>query len=573
MRRLLNNKSRLLTVVLSAGLVFALVGCPKGGEGGKGAAVAGGESSGAGSALTQTVKKKIDVEFYVMSQCPYGTQVMKGISPVLPKLGADINFTADFIGKDQGGKLTSMHGQSEVDGNKIQLCAMKYYADGYKYMGLLDCMNKNMRAIPGNWEGCAKEAKLDVAKLKACFEGQEATDLLRASYKKAKQKGASGSPTIFINGKKYKGKRGPNDFTRGICQGFPANDRPKLCADIPAPPPPVKFAIKIISDKRCPRDLCKPPQVWQSRLKGMCEGAEIKLVDYNDEEGKKVYKELEVGLLPAILFGKEVKKADNYKRLARFLKPKGDWLLFRSGAKFDPTKEICSNKKDDTGNGKVDCDDPDCTNDLLCRKEIPNKLDLFVMSQCPYGVKALNAMKEVLKNFGEQIDFTIHYIATEEGNGFKSLHRQPEVDDDIRELCAIKMQPKKHKYMDYILCRNGQIEQDMKNRRAKPPKKPDPAAWKTCVEKSGLNMKKMEACSTGDEGKNLLRASIKMPNSLQIGASPTWLANNKHKFQGIDPERVRQNLCKHNPKLKNCDKKLSGPPPRKRGGGGGGSCK
>ena len=33
---------------------------------------------------------------------------------------------------------------------------------------------------------------------------------------------------------------------------------------------------------------------------------------------------------------------------------------------------------------------------LLCREEKKNALDVFVMSQCPYGVLGLDAMKEVL---------------------------------------------------------------------------------------------------------------------------------------------------------------------------------
>jgi hypothetical protein len=42
-----------------------------------------------------------------------------------------------------------------------------------------------------------------------------------------------------------------------------------------------------------------------------------------------------------------------------------------------------------------------------------------------------------------------------------------------------------------------------------------------------------------------------------MAASPTWLANNKFKFSGVDPETIKSNLCAHN-KLKGCENKLSG---------------
>jgi predicted DsbA family dithiol-disulfide isomerase len=110
--------------------------------------------------------------------------------------------------------------------------------------------------------------------------------------------------------------------------------------------------------------------------------------------------------------------------------------------------------------------------------------------------------------------------------------------------------------MDYILCRN-------KNIRSK--------EWQKCTGDNGIDTDVIRECFEGEEGKTLLREDIKMAKGLGISASPTWLVNNKYKFQGIDAETVRKNLCKHNEDLNNCDKKLSGPPKRKRGGGG--ACK
>jgi glutaredoxin len=535
----INRKHLLPTAAIAIVALLNLAGCSKGKEG------------------TDTVtSEKVKVEFYVMSQCPYGKQVEDGIAPVLKKLGANIDFRLDFIGKQRGGKLTSMHGENEVNGDKIQLCAVKHAPNNY--MDMISCMNKNMRAIPNGWEACAKEAGLKVDQLKTCYEGQEGTDLLKASFSRAAKRGARGSPTIYIADQPYKGKRSERDFTRAICSAF-TKDGPKLCDNFPKPPPQAKVPITILSDKRCRE--CSAP-MWKHRFTGLFPTAEIKILYYSSDEGRKLYADLGLEKLPAIIMGKEVEKTHGYARVKRRLRPVGDYLSYRVGAKFDPTKEICDNGKDDTNNGIVDCADSDCADALVCRKEIAKKLDVFVMSHCPHGVRALDVMKEVLENFGNEINFEVHFIASAKGDGFESLHKQPEVDENIRELCAIKHYRKNYKYMDYVLCRNKNIRS---------------TDWQSCTGKNKINTKVMEKCINGEEGKSLLRKDIQFAQELGITASPTWVANNRFKFSGDNAETVRRNMCQHNKGLKNCDKKLSGPQIRRgRGGcdcGGGGSCK
>ena len=60
------------------------------------------------------------------------------------------------------------------------------------------------------------------------------------------------------------------------------------------------------------------------------------------------------------------------------------------------------------------------------------------MAWCPYGVRAVNALKEVLPHFRGRLRLDIHYIATRTASGFSALHGQPEVDENIRQLCVKK---------------------------------------------------------------------------------------------------------------------------------------
>ncbi|MEM4398034.1 MAG: hypothetical protein QW757_05425, partial [Candidatus Woesearchaeota archaeon] len=61
--------------------------------------------------------KKAKLDFYVMSQCPYGVQVENAIKPVLDKLGDAVDFSVNFIATDLGnGNFQSLHGNNEVLG-------------------------------------------------------------------------------------------------------------------------------------------------------------------------------------------------------------------------------------------------------------------------------------------------------------------------------------------------------------------------------------------------------------------------------------------------------------------------
>jgi len=297
----------------------------------------------------------------------------------------------------------------------------------------------------------------------------------------------------------------------------------------------------VLNDKRC--DECDTSRIITS-LKELFPDAEVTEVDYKTPEGKALYEETGIEFLPAVLFKESVKDSDNYANIERYLEEKGDYLSLRIGASFDPTAEICDNGIDDTGNGKIDCEDETCATQMICRENIPERLDVFVMSQCPFGTRALDSMKEVLENFKGQIDFHVNYIATENPDGsFRSLHGQAEVDEDIRELCAIEHYPDNYKYMDYIWCRNKDIKSE---------------DWEGCAKEAGMDVNVIKTCFEGDEGGQLLSENLKFAEELGIGASPTWLANNRHKFSGIDAETIKTNYCKVNPELVGCEAILSG---------------
>ena len=354
---------------------------------------------------------------------------------------------------------------------------------------------------------------------------------------------------MFLNDQPYKGGRTELDFFKAICNAF-EGEKPKACDDIPEPK---TVNLVVLDDKRCEECKAITPAVL-SQLKTIFPGLKTESVDYSTEEGKKLYESTGVTFLPALLFEKNVEEGEGYNNIQMYLEPTGDYQNLKMGANFDPTKEICDNKIDDTGNEKVDCDDDNCKEAMVCREEKPGHLQVFIMSDCPYGRKAIEALKEVVDNFdkeGEDVGYEVHYIASESGDGFDSLHGQYEVDENIIQLCVEKHSS--DAWLDYLYCRS-----------TKGVKGKD---WKECAEETKVDADSVQTCFDGGEGKALLKEDIKLANALGVGGSPTWLANNKYQFGGIYADDIKGKFCKYNSGLKGCDAVLttaaasSGPAP------------
>ena len=71
------------------------------------------------------VSEKVKLDFHIMSKCPFGVKVVQALMPVMEKMGDNIDLNIEYIGREKDGELTSMHGEPEVQGDMLQLCARK----------------------------------------------------------------------------------------------------------------------------------------------------------------------------------------------------------------------------------------------------------------------------------------------------------------------------------------------------------------------------------------------------------------------------------------------------------------
>ncbi|MDD2753419.1 MAG: hypothetical protein PHT44_02330 [Candidatus Portnoybacteria bacterium] len=182
---------------------------------------------------------KPDVELFVMSYCPYGLQIEKGILPVVELLESKINFQLKFVDY-------AMHGQKEIDENLRQYCIQKKGLD--KLDAYLSCFVKQ-----GDSNFCLSAAKVDVASCVGQTDAQFKINAKAADKSQWRNSsfppfdinqadnaryGVQGSPALVINGKMVQPNRNPQSLLDAVCSAFtnkPGECDEKLSSVEPAP--------------------------------------------------------------------------------------------------------------------------------------------------------------------------------------------------------------------------------------------------------------------------------------------------------------------------------------------------
>ncbi|MFZ2192744.1 MAG: DsbA family protein [Candidatus Moraniibacteriota bacterium] len=184
------------------------------------------------------------VELFIMSYCPYGTQIQKGIIPVVETLGAKMNYSMKFVSY-------AMHEKVELDENLKQYCIGKN--EPAKLSAYLKCFLKDSKQA----EACVKSAGVNAVKLTSCVSATDKQFKVSEKYadkstwsggqfptfdvnKEDNVKyGVQGSPTLIVNGVEVKGAgRDSASLLKTICSAFktePKECSTSLSATAPAP--------------------------------------------------------------------------------------------------------------------------------------------------------------------------------------------------------------------------------------------------------------------------------------------------------------------------------------------------
>src|SRR5512144_2628730 len=101
----------LVKTLLPTVLIVSLAACQNQGGGEK---AAGGDTQAKTEAKAEAKGDAkggpATLEMYVMSQCPYGVQVVNAVAPVKEQLGDGLNLKIGYIGGGTAGNFNSLHG-------------------------------------------------------------------------------------------------------------------------------------------------------------------------------------------------------------------------------------------------------------------------------------------------------------------------------------------------------------------------------------------------------------------------------------------------------------------------------
>ena len=179
-------------------------------------------TAGQGQQLPASEVPKSDkpkVELFVMSYCPYGTQMEKGILPVLALLKDKIDFKLEFT-------HFTLHGEKEDTENFRQICIREEQPS--KLLPYLQCiLNSTNPNSPADVTQCMKSGGIDTAKVDSCISGK-AKGYYAVDSELSKGYGVQGSPTLVINGVQADSGRSPSAVLATICATF--NNAPAECS-------------------------------------------------------------------------------------------------------------------------------------------------------------------------------------------------------------------------------------------------------------------------------------------------------------------------------------------------------
>jgi len=155
---------------------------------------------------------------------------------------------------------------------------------------------------------------------------------------------------------------------------------------------------------------------------------------------------------------------------------------------------------------------------------------MYVMSRCPWSIKALDAFLPVLDEIGDHVNFRLEYIGTVKDGKPTSRRGPTEVEGDIRQLCAREFTPDQNKWAAFAACEN-------KAMRGKPIK------WEGCARYAALEVGEMQRCIGGAQGKNLAKASFEVALKAGVWGSPTIVIDGDEFFGQRDKWGYMRAIC------------------------------
>lgn len=178
------------------------------------------------------------------------------------------------------------------------------------------------------------------------------------------------------------------------------------------------------------------------------------------------------------------------------------------------------------------------------------KLDFFLMSQCPYGMRYdEQILPAMVADLGESLVWEPHFIVDFDQSGnMKSLHGQPEIEEDQYQIC-IAREKGNDAWMQYAQCYAVGLNQARANAQQAGKAVDMATLFKStrdnCLSSKGIDKASVEKC-VAQKSKEYLRKDKELVDKWGTAASPSAVYNCNTKFQGgaTPYEIVKPFICR-----------------------------
>ena len=162
------------------------------------------------------------------------------------------------------------------------------------------------------------------------------------------------------------------------------------------------------------------------------------------------------------------------------------------------------------------------------------KVELFVMTYCPYGTQAEKGIIPALNLLGDKIDGKIRFV-------HYFMHGDKEEQETYTQLCIREEQA--GSYLSYLEC----FLEDGNSSR--------------CLSKAGIDPAKLSLCEQG-KAKGYYASDSALSNSYGVQGSPTLIINGQEASSGRSSSALLSAICSaFNNEPSECNEKVSGDEP------------
>ena len=388
-----------------------------------------------------------------------------------------------LVSKNADGTFSAKRGEPELaEAVRLAVLAKSYRAKMLNYLSA-----RSLTPAADGWRDAAVFAGINPDELEklAASAGQAA---LAEAYKVSSAAGVT-ETALFLDGKPYAGSQRLMPLYAAVNAALPAAKRAAPPAGYkPKPPaPPPGFWVVVSSG-------AQKSDALVGVFDRYFEGIKAVTLDYGSDERAAMFPSLDFVPSYIVAATPEARARLDNEIKAGIFKENGGYLIY-----------------EDRQRGGL----------MASRAEKNNTLEVFVMSQCPFGVLAENSLLEAVKGkvLPEGLKLEIHYIGDAKADGkggweFSSLHGSAEAEEDARQLFVAKNFP--DKFNAYLNERNKAITS------------PD---WQKAAKAAGLNADKVAAGK--EEGQKLLALDFAASGALGMTTSPSFVVNGRKFMVGL----------------------------------------